>query len=31
MARLIKIYPDNPNPKAVNQVVEVLKAGGLVI
>lgn len=31
MTRLIKIYPDNPNPKAVNQAVEVLRAGGLVI
>jgi tRNA threonylcarbamoyl adenosine modification protein (Sua5/YciO/YrdC/YwlC family) len=31
MARLIKIYPENPNPKAVNQAMEVLKAGGLVI
>lgn len=31
MAKLIKIYEENPNPKAVSQVVEVLRAGGLVI
>ena len=28
---LIKIYPENPNPKAIEQVVEVLRKGGLVI
>lgn len=28
---LIKIYPENPNPKAIDQAVEVLKKGGLVI
>lgn len=28
---LIKIYPDNPNPKAIDQVVQVLKKGGLII
>ena len=28
---LIKIYPENPNPKAIDQVVEVLKKGGLII
>jgi tRNA threonylcarbamoyl adenosine modification protein (Sua5/YciO/YrdC/YwlC family) len=28
---LIKIYPENPNPKAIEQVVEVLKKGGLII
>jgi len=28
---LIKIYPENPNPKAVEQVVEVLKKGGIII
>ncbi|WEK18092.1 MAG: L-threonylcarbamoyladenylate synthase [Candidatus Pedobacter colombiensis] len=27
----IKIYPENPNPKAIEQVVEVLKKGGLII
>jgi len=31
MAKFIKIYPENPNPKAIQQVVEVLKNGGLVI
>lgn len=31
MARLIRIYPENPNPKAIHQAVEVLKAGGLII
>ena len=31
MAELIKIYEDNPNPKAIRDVVEVLKKGGLVI
>lgn len=28
---LIKIYPENPNPKAIEQVVDVLKKGGLII
>lgn len=28
---LIKIYPENPNPKAIDQVVEVLRKGGLII
>jgi tRNA threonylcarbamoyl adenosine modification protein (Sua5/YciO/YrdC/YwlC family) len=28
---LIKIYPENPNPKAIEQVVEVLKRGGIII
>lgn len=28
---LIKIYPENPNPKAINTVVECLKDGGVVI
>ncbi|WP_138434382.1 L-threonylcarbamoyladenylate synthase [Winogradskyella algicola] len=31
MAEFIKIYPENPNPKAVQKVVAVLKRGGLVI
>ena len=31
MAQLIKIYEENPNPKAIKKVVEVLKNGGLVI
>ena len=28
---LLKIYPENPNPKAVNTVVECLRDGGIVI
>lgn len=28
---LLKIYPENPNPKAIDQVVEVLKKGGIII
>lgn len=31
MSQLIKIYEENPNPRAVSQVVEVLQKGGLVI
>lgn len=31
MAEFIKIYPENPNPKAIQRVVNILKNGGLVI
>lgn len=31
MAKFIKIYPENPNPKTIQQVVDILKNGGLVI
>ena len=31
MADFIKIYEENPNPKEIKQVVEVLKRGGLII
>ena len=31
MAELIKIYSDNPNPKEIQRVVNILKKGGLVI
>jgi tRNA threonylcarbamoyl adenosine modification protein (Sua5/YciO/YrdC/YwlC family) len=31
MAELIKIYKENPNPKAIKKVIDVLKRGGLVI
>ncbi|WP_445382106.1 L-threonylcarbamoyladenylate synthase [Robiginitalea sp. IMCC43444] len=31
MAEFIKIYEENPNPKAVKQVVDILRGGGLVI
>jgi tRNA threonylcarbamoyl adenosine modification protein (Sua5/YciO/YrdC/YwlC family) len=28
---LVKIYPENPNPKVIEQIVEVLKKGGIII
>jgi tRNA threonylcarbamoyl adenosine modification protein (Sua5/YciO/YrdC/YwlC family) len=28
---LIRIYPENPNPKTIEQVVDVLRKGGLII
>ncbi|WP_081211435.1 L-threonylcarbamoyladenylate synthase [Salegentibacter sediminis] len=31
MAELIRIYEENPSPKLINKVVEVLRDGGLVI
>ena len=31
MAELLKIFPENPNPKALKKVFEVLKKGGLII
>ncbi len=31
MAEFIKIYPENPNPKAIQKIINVLKRGGLVI
>ena len=31
MAELIKIYEENPNPKDIKRVVDVLRNGGLVI
>ncbi|MEL4308457.1 L-threonylcarbamoyladenylate synthase [Joostella sp. CR20] len=31
MAELIRIYEENPNPKEIQRVVEVLRNGGLVI
>ena len=31
MAELIRIYEENPNPKAIRKVIDVLKRGGLVI
>lgn len=31
MADFIKIYEENPNPKEINKVVDVLKKGGLII
>jgi len=31
MAELIKIYPENPNPKAIKKVIDILRSGGLII
>lgn len=31
MAELVKLYNENPNPRQISQVVEVLKKGGLII
>ena len=31
MAELIRIYEENPNPKHIKQVVDVLRSGGLII
>lgn len=31
MAKFIKIYPENPNPKEILRAVEVLRNGGLLI
>lgn len=31
MAKLIKIYPENPNEKEIDKVVKALKDGGLII
>ncbi|MFA7444475.1 MAG: L-threonylcarbamoyladenylate synthase [Flavobacteriaceae bacterium] len=31
MAKLIKIYPENPNEKEIDKVIKVLKDGGLII
>ena len=31
MAELLKIFPKNPNPKAIKKVIEVLKKGGVII
>jgi tRNA threonylcarbamoyl adenosine modification protein (Sua5/YciO/YrdC/YwlC family) len=28
---LIRLYPENPNPRHIRQVVEVLEAGGIII
>ncbi len=31
MAEFVKIYPENPNPRAIEKVVDALKSGGLII
>lgn len=31
MAKLIKVHPENPHERAIDQIVEVLRKGGLII
>ncbi|MCK5781366.1 MAG: Sua5/YciO/YrdC/YwlC family protein, partial [Flavobacteriales bacterium] len=31
MAEIVKIYPENPNPKEIEKVVNVLRKGGVII
>jgi len=31
MAEFIKIYEENPNPKEIKKVIDVLRKGGLII
>ena len=31
MAKFIKLYPENPNPKEIDKIVATLKKGGLII
>lgn len=31
MAEILKIYPENPNPRAIAQVVDVLERGGIIV
>lgn len=31
MAEIIRIYPENPNPREIARVVEVLASGGLIV
>lgn len=31
MAKIIRVHPDNPHDRAIDQIVEVLKDGGLII
>ena len=31
MAQLVKIYEENPNPKEIRKIVNILKRGGLII
>lgn len=31
MAEILKIYPDNPNPRAIAQVIDVLERGGVIV
>lgn len=31
MAEFLRIYEENPNPRAINKVIKILKSGGLII
>lgn len=31
MAKILRIYPENPSEKAINEIVEVLKKGGIIV
>src|SRR5690625_6563116 len=31
MAKIIKVHPENPHERAINQIVEVLQKGGIII
>lgn len=31
MAKIVKIYPENPSEKAINEVVDVLKKDGIIV
>ena len=31
MAEFIRIYEENPNPKQISKVVEIVRRGGLII
>lgn len=31
MAELVRIYPENPNPREINKVIDVLEKGGVII
>jgi len=31
MAEIVKIYPENPNPKEIEKVINVLRKGGVII
>jgi len=31
MAEILKIYPENPNPRAIAKVVDVLAGGGIIV
>lgn len=31
MTRYFDVHPDNPQPRAINQVVEIMRSGGLIV